>query len=107
MLSNRNANIGPCSVRLISADIHKSLLLLSLVFYIIQMILIKKEGVFPPPVLLLSPVGVEQSVHQSRSAAGARCPLGGLKCVLIEPKKNILSDTWHVPSDSGQKASDQ
>lgn len=71
------------------------------------MILIKKEGVFPPPVLLLSPVGVEQSVHQSRSAAGARCPLGGLKCVLIEPKKNILSDTWHVPSDSGQKASDQ
>lgn len=47
MLSNRNANIGSCSVRLISSDIHKLHLLLSWVFYMIQMILIKKEGVFP------------------------------------------------------------
>lgn len=107
MLSNRNANIGPCFVRLISADTYKPLLLLSWVFYMIQIILIKIEGVFPPAVLLLSPVGLEQSVHQSRGAAGPGCLLGGLKFVLIETKKKKISDTWHVPSDSGQKASDQ
>lgn len=84
MLSNRNANIGPCFVRLISADTYKPLLLLSWVFYMIQIILIKIEGVFPPAVLLLSPVGLEQSVHQSRGAAGPGCLLGGLKFVLIE-----------------------
>lgn len=43
MLSNRKINIGTCSVRLISADIHKPLLLLSWVFYMIQMVLIKNS----------------------------------------------------------------
>lgn len=47
-------------------------------------------------------------VQQSRSSAGAGCLLGGLKFVLIESKKKkSFSDTWHVPSDSGKKASDQ
>lgn len=57
--------------------------------------------------LFLPPEESEQSVHQSRSAAGAGRPLGGLRFVLIESKKKIkLSDTWHMPSDSGQKDSD-
>lgn len=75
----------------------------------IQMILIKEEGVFPGSVLLFSPVGLEQSVHQSRSAAGAGCLLGGLEFVLIESKKKkycLTHGMCHLTVDKKPQISD-
>lgn len=109
MLNNRNVNIGTCPVRLISVDIHKTLLLLSWVFYLLHMVLIKKQCVFQSSVLLLSSVWLEQRVQQSRSAAEAGCLLGGLKFVLIESKKKKII-FWHMACTIWQwakKASDQ
>lgn len=55
---------------------------------------------FHPQILLLSSLGLEQSVYQSRSVSWVGFLLGGLKFGLIESKKTRM--TQDMQSDGGQ-----